>query len=74
MPQSWRMLYEQLKNWVHVITSQKTVKYLGVFLDQTLSMSKHISEKCRVASYNLHIYENLGNISPLSQPNHLLIL
>ena len=36
------------------ITKQNVVKYLGVYLDQNLSMSKQINEKCKIASYNLH--------------------
>ena len=36
------------------IQESNGMKYLGVWLDAELSFDKHISEKCRIAMYNLH--------------------
>lgn len=36
------------------IDISKCVKYLGVKLHQSLTMTKYIGDKCRIASYNLH--------------------
>ena len=35
------------------IKVSSAVKYLGVWLDQHLTMKKHISEKCRISMFNI---------------------
>jgi hypothetical protein len=37
-----------------VINNTHSVKYLGAWLEENLSFSKHINEKCKIASYNLY--------------------
>ena len=36
------------------IEFQQCIKYLGVILDQNLNLKKHITSKCKTASFNLH--------------------
>ena len=43
------------------ISFQKSVKYLGVRIDQTLSMSDHISDVCRSSFLSLRL---IGSICP----------
>ena len=43
------------------ISLQKSVKYLGVRMDQTLSMSDHISDVCRSSFLSLR---RIGSINP----------
>ena len=37
-----------------IISRSDHVRYLGGWLDQTLSMGKHINNKCQTMMYNLH--------------------
>ena len=43
------------------IAFQKSVKYLGVRMDQTLSMSDHVSDVCRSSFLSLR---RIGSIHP----------
>ena len=36
------------------IEFQQCIKYLGVILDENLNLKKHITNKCKTASFNLH--------------------
>jgi hypothetical protein len=36
------------------VMANECVKYLGVWLDSQMTLEKHVLEKCRIASYNLH--------------------
>ena len=42
-----------------MVNSSKSVRNLGVFLDQTMSMDKHVSRVCR--AYYMHIHQ-IGRI------------
>ena len=49
------------------VTVSNSVKYLGVKFDATLSMTKHIAEKCQIASYKLYnIRQIRKHLSPES--------
>ena len=40
---------------------KQSIKYLGSWLDETLSFREHITKKCKVASLNLYNIRNIQN-------------
>ena len=36
------------------IVKSQTIKYLGAWIDSNLSFKKHITERCKMAMWNLH--------------------
>ena len=36
------------------IAKSETIKYLGAWIDSNLSFKKHITERCKMAMWNLH--------------------
>ena len=47
------VMYTYLHVNVNIIMSE-TIKYLGARLDSNLSFKKHITERCKMAMWNLH--------------------
>ena len=42
-----------------VVPKTPNLKYLGVYLDEQLTLKKHISEKCKVAARNIHFIRQI---------------
>ena len=40
----------------------ETIKYLGAWIDSNLSFKKHITERCKMAVWNLHKLKHIRNI------------
>jgi hypothetical protein len=59
------------------VERSSSVKYLGVTLDESLTLRKHIVNKCQKASYNLHnirLIRNSLTIDACKQVVHGLVL
>ena len=41
------------------VSKSRCVKYLGAYLDESLTMKHHITEKCKTASINLFRIKNI---------------
>ena len=49
-----------------VVDRSMVVKYLGVHLDEQLKLDKHITEKCKKATYNLYNIRKIWNSLTIS--------
>ena len=44
-----------------VVDRSTVVKYLGAYLDEQLKLDKHVTEKCKKATYNLYNIRKIRN-------------
>ena len=49
-----------------VVDRSMVVKYLGVHLNEQLKLDKHITEKCKKATYNLYNIRKIRNSLTIS--------
>ena len=49
-----------------------SLKYLGVYIDEQLDFKKQIREKCRIASVNLHLIQQIRNFLTLEACQQLV--
>ena len=52
--QSHKVSFDQLAVAGDEVLRTSCIKYLGIHMDGELKLHKHITEKCKVASYNLY--------------------
>ena len=54
------------------VSRSKVIKYLGAFLDENLTMSNLIIEKCKVATYNLYKIRKIRKYLTISSSKSLI--
>ena len=50
-----------------VVYQSTVVKYLGAYLDEQLKLDKHVTEKCKKATYNLYNIRKIRNSLTISE-------
>ena len=57
----------------NTITASPLVKYLGTYLDQTLSLKSHITKKCKAAMFNLLRIKNVRHLFDLESVTTMIL-